>query len=216
MTKVTWGMDDKHYVRNGKLGYLHIYMMKKWYGEDMVDNLHQSGWIVEHMNNRGNDCRISNLTFMLGDENKAKGFSTDKYIDELQWHLAVSMFHDFSTQCYQVTIGCNDAIITRDDTGKQRHVQDIRLLYDYRYQAYNIVVNEVTHLLLTYRQTKRFSLSGMTFCKKRVDFCPDFELSEDEYKQAIVRREEVPYIVLGNGMSWINSVHYTPGWKPDD
>lgn len=60
LTGVTWTLDNG-YIRNSKLGFLHRYMMEKWYGKEVLDDMTQRGWVVDHMNNNGFDCRICNL-----------------------------------------------------------------------------------------------------------------------------------------------------------
>lgn len=39
--------------------------MEKWYGKETLDEMTEKGWVVDHMNNNGYDCRICNLEFLL-------------------------------------------------------------------------------------------------------------------------------------------------------
>ena len=38
LTSVTW-TQDKGYIKNSKLGFLHRYMMEKWYGKEVLDEM---------------------------------------------------------------------------------------------------------------------------------------------------------------------------------
>ena len=46
---VTWGLNSKGYVYNSKYGYLHSYVMKKWYGDDFCNEMKEkllTTWIM--------------------------------------------------------------------------------------------------------------------------------------------------------------------------
>lgn len=85
---VTWSKKGE-YLYNEKLGgYLHIYIMKKWYGEETYEQMSADGYVVDHMDNNGRNCCIDNLFFLLENENKAKGFTVDQYSEE-KTHIAL-------------------------------------------------------------------------------------------------------------------------------
>ena len=46
-------------------------------------NSPKKGYVVDHINNEHNDCRISNLEFLKKDYNTAKGQQLDKDIDSV-------------------------------------------------------------------------------------------------------------------------------------
>lgn len=54
----TWILSNGYPINVTLGGGLHRYMMAKWYGEDVLGNLTEKGYVVDHM-----DCRISNLEF---------------------------------------------------------------------------------------------------------------------------------------------------------
>lgn len=131
----TWSLTnrkdlDKSYLKNSDLGLLHRYIMSKWYGKKILDEMSEKGYIVEHMNNKHMDCRISNLEFLKKAYNTAKAQTFDKDSVEMEKHIAVNIFKDFSTGCYQLTIGCNDSIIGFDTEGSKYYVVAILLLYN--------------------------------------------------------------------------------------
>lgn len=96
LTRITW-TEDNGYLKNGKFGLLHRYIMKKWYGEEVVQAMDVKGWIVDHMNNDGFDCRISNLEFLATRHNVAKGQTVDVESEKMRYHIALNMFKDFTT-----------------------------------------------------------------------------------------------------------------------
>ena len=109
LTSVTW-TENKGYLVNSKLGALHRYIMLKWYGQEMLTEMTQQGWVVDHMNGDKFDCRVSNLEFLPTRHNVAKGQTVDVEADTLRRHIALSMFKDFETGLYQIHICCNDPI----------------------------------------------------------------------------------------------------------
>lgn len=64
------------------------------------------GDVINHMDNDGHNCCIDNLCFLIADENKAKGMTLDKMSADKS-HIALSMFKDFETQLFQMTIVFN-------------------------------------------------------------------------------------------------------------
>ena len=79
-----------------------------------------------------------------------------------------------------------------------------------------IVVLDAEKILTQYDAEKRFSLSHLSHCAQRVYLAPVLELTEEEKKQAFVVRDGVTYLVIGNGQSYINAVHYDADWYPPD
>lgn len=118
LTKANSNTDDKGYLSNSTLGLLHRYIAAKWYGEDVLKEMTEKGYVVDHMNNNHVDCRISNLEFLKKSYNTAKGQAFDVDSKDMKRHIAVNLFKDFSTGYYQITIGCNDDIIGIDVDGQ--------------------------------------------------------------------------------------------------
>ena len=83
----------------------------------------QKGFVVDHLNNNHTDCRISNLEFLKKAYNTAKGQAFDVDSKMMKHHMAVNIFKDFSTGCYQITIGCNDDIVGETKDGKNITLQ---------------------------------------------------------------------------------------------
>lgn len=85
LTSSTWNFtnpnsetDDKGYLKSSSLGLLHRYIMGKWYGEDVLQEMTEHGYVVDHMNNIHHDCRISNLEFLKKAYNTARIVITEE------------------------------------------------------------------------------------------------------------------------------------------
>lgn len=211
LTRYTWSLNNG-YPTNATLGGgLHRYMMAKWYGKEILDDLTSRGYVVDHMNNNHMDCRISNLEFLKHNRNVAKGQYLDKESKQMEHRIALSLFKDFSTGCYQITIGCNDTIVTKDAKGQEHYINAIKLLYNC---DYSIVILDAEAILTEYEERNGFSLNGLRYCDKRIIEAPAIVLTEEEKTKPFVIRDGVTYLVLGNGKSYLSSVHYDEGGNP--
>lgn len=146
LTSVTW-TNCKGYLVNSRLGSLHRYIMSKWYGQKMLEEMSKRNWVVDHMNNDGFDCRISNLEFLSSNHNVAKGQTVDVEVEKMRQHIALTLCKDFSTGFYQMHIGCNDPIVLVNSSGKSKYVAKLSFLYD---RDYKIVINDARDILLNY------------------------------------------------------------------
>lgn len=207
----TWGIRSGYPINDTLGGSLHRYMMAKWYGDNVLKDFTDRGYVVDHMNNNHMDCRICNLEFLKHNRNVAKGQYLDKESVQLRHRLAVSIFKDFSTGYYQMTIGCNDNIASKDADDKVHYINSIKLLYDCDYP---LVILDAESLLTQYESEGKFSLKYLRFCDSRIQEAPDIQLTEEEKNQAVVIRDGVSYLVIGNGKNYLHSVHYEEGWLP--
>lgn len=222
LTNATWTKKNSpnstnSYLFNTQLGLLHRFMMTKWYGEEMMREMDKRGWIVDHLNNDGMDCRISNLEFLAQNHNTAKGQTYDVESHKMIPHLAVNIFKDFSTGNYQITIGFNDSVYQIDPgTGKKKFINAIYLLYK---ADYRIVILDAERILLKYNTEHPFTLAGLSFVDCKVEYSLDIELSEEELheiannKRSMIIRDGKPLLVLGGGSNTkLVSVAYKEGW----
>ncbi len=90
--------------------------------------------------------------------------------------FAVSLFKDFSTGCYQITIGCNDHIVSKDSTGQEHHINAIKLLYNC---DYSLVVLDAEAILTEYEAAGKFSIANLHCCDKRIDEAVDIKLMNE-------------------------------------
>ena len=209
----TWGLVNGYLSNTTLGGYLHRYMMAKWYGEDILRDLTEKGYVVDHLNNNHFDCRITNLEFLKKNRNTAKGQYFDVEAPQMRERLAVSLFKDFSTGCYQITIGCNDTIVRIDADGRKHYINEIKLLYNCEYP---IVILDAEAILTEYESSSRISLGNLRNCDVHIQEAILLDLTEEEKDHAFAFRDGVPYLVIGNGDSLIHTVHYDEGWMPPE
>ena len=206
MQSVTWTFG--RYVENGKLGLLHHYIIKKWYGEDVLKDLIAKGYVVDHLDNDGYNCRISNLEFLLKSHNTAKGQSFDIDAKNIRERIAVTLYKDFTTDYYQITIGCNDPICIRCADGKVKPIAVIRLLYS---GDYFTVVNKAENIIRIYDTENEIEID-----RNKLINC---EMKEavpisKEYKDAVAFISDGKlYVNIDNEKVSIRSISMKKGWK---
>ena len=214
LTSHVWSMDKNRYPKNKTLGGgLHRYMMKKWYGDEALEEFTRKGYVVDHINNEHNDCRISNLEFLLHDYNTAKGHQLDKDIRRLKRKLAVSIFKDFYTGCYQLTIGCNDYICGHDSNGEEYGIDCFKLLYNGDYNNFPIVILDAEILLLSYEFNQKIDICKTKAACIRIYHSFNIQLTEEEKQQAVVTRSGFPFVVIGNGRTFIDKKAPDKEWS---
>lgn len=215
LISVTW-TESNGYLKNGKLGLLHRYIMKKWYGEEILKEMDARGWIVDHINNEGFDNRICNLEFLATRHNVAKGQTLDVESKNMRDQIALNIFKDFTTNYYQISIGFNDIVSLVDVvTGESHEISRLYLLYDCDYR---LVINDAEQILLDYSLQKKFDIQKLKYIDYQVTYTQKVLLTEEEANNlnnggcAIVR-DGVTYFIAGRGIKLI-SAYYKKGWKP--
>ena len=212
ITSVTWTA-NKGYLVNRKLGLLHRYIMEKWYGLEVVQELKQQGCVVDHMNNNGFDCRISNLEFLASRHNVAKGQTVDVETEKLRQHIALTLCKDFSTGFYQIHIGCNDPIsLVNSETGEVRNLAKLKLLYNCDYR---IVINDAEQILLNYDLYKKVPISMLQCADWKAEFFELFEMNQEEIGRPFIERNGKMYASIGNNI-WFHSSAVDIGWTPPE
>lgn len=203
---VTWSKNG-NYLYNQKLGgYLHIYIMRKWYGDEVCKQMKADDYVVDHMDNNGYNCCIDNLYFLISDENKAKGMTVDKLSKE-KTHIALSLFKDFSTKNIQITIVFNYPAVAKISTVDSSAVIDLAyLLYDCEYE---MVINDARTILYDYRNRNIFEPEKL----HNIDY-----YIEGAYGTPIPKEIYDKYIEGGHGHSICFFVKKAPmlGWQASD
>ena len=60
LMSVTWGKNGKYFY-NAKLGYLHRYIMEKWYTKEILDTMTADNFVVDHMDGDGFNETVSSF-----------------------------------------------------------------------------------------------------------------------------------------------------------
>ncbi len=151
---VTWSKSGAYLYSSKLKQYLHIYIMRKWYGDDTYEKMKSDGYVVDHMDNDGHNCCIDNLCFLISDENKAKGMTVDKLSADKS-HIALSMFKDFDTKLFQITIVFNyPAKLILSNLERPAAVELAFFLYDCEYE---MIINDARAILYDYRRDYSFA-----------------------------------------------------------
>ena len=202
---VTWTKRGD-YLHNKKLGYLHRYIMAKWYGEDMLLSMTKDDYVVDHMDNDGFNCVIENLSFLSNAENKAKGLTFDK-LNKDRLHIALSIFKDFSTGLFQSTIKFNyQPSLICSSINEPAYIELAYLLYGSDYAA----------MLLDWQQILNEYYKSYTFSPECLR-CDDYHI-EGGYGK-IISVKEYDRIMLTpskHGKVYFNRIQYKKGWLPTD
>lgn len=185
--RVTWSQNGRYLYNESLGGYLHIYIMRKWYGDDVYEQMKKDGYVVDHMDNDGHNCCIDNLFFLMDNENKAKGLTVDQYSAE-KTHIALTLCQDFYTGHIQITIVFNYPAIAKISTLDRPAVIEMAfLLYDKEYPE---VINDARKILNDYCNYGVFELEKLN--------CADFQI-EGQYGVPISKEKYDRYIKGGHG-----------------
>ncbi len=180
--KVTWSKKGDYLYSNQLRVYLHIYIMKKWYGAECYERMKSEDYVVDHMDNNGYNCCINNLSFLTSYENKAKGMTVDKLSKE-KAYLALSLYEDFSTQLYQMTLFFNYPAIARISNLKSPAVIELAyLLYD---REYELVLNDARKVLYDYRRDYSFEPEKLNNSDYHIEGRYGYPYSKEAYNEYI-------------------------------
>ena len=208
--KLAWNLNSKGYIVNKKGGSLHKYMMGKWYGDEVVREFYNKGYIIDHINNEHYDNRISNLAFYLRTRNVAKGMYFDKESKQIRDKLLVQIHKDFSNKCYQISLVFNDFFITMREDDTIVRIYALYLLYN-NDVLYSTVVNNATDIITMFQEKDVIDLSGLKYC----DYEIYDEKSETLFGINLANDEsnnETPCIIIDD---WeFRVVHQKEHWNP--
>lgn len=197
--------------------YLHQIVYDYYFGEDFRKKSYGLGYIIEHLDNDGFNCDISNLFILKKVKNTYKGWNFDKEVKKSLSIIGMRIYHILSNQTFQITIAFNQSFVN-DESGKD--LSTIRLLYDYNYE---IVLQDAEQILESIIETGNVNLTNWREMYRykdiKITYCEDMELTEEEKKQdygTLIERNEKYYLLIGQSETstgLINSVHYEKDWK---
>lgn len=217
ITNVTWSINNE-YLFNKKLGYLHCYVMKVWYGEDVYNEMKQKDWVVDHIGHDKFDCRISNLELLLKRLNTAKGQKLDIDRERLFPNISLNIYKDFYTGNYQLSIIFNSEAYFLCNDGSVKKLLIIKLLYDCDYR---IVISDAEKVLDMLDIYHRFNINELSYCDYKIEEPIPLQLTEKEIYEinnegrVFVERDGKTYAILGLGLNLFET-GFEEGWeKPD-
>ena len=180
--KKSKGDEPFGYVNSNRLGMLHRVVMKYWYGEEQYNKMLNKGYkirlqsegntgkyIVEHTNNNGFDCRISNLYFYNTIKNfQLKGKHLDIMMRDTCIKYPLSIFNKFQEGKFQITIGFN-CLFSIQVADKNIPLQAMKLMYkpDANYDIdYTIVLNDAEKIIELFINNQSYSIKNVSECIK--------------------------------------------------
>lgn len=205
LQSVTWTKKGE-YLHNQKLGYLHRYIVKKWYGDEVLQSMTDADYVVDHMDNDGFNCSIENLSFLSNAENKSKGLTFDQ-INKDKLHIALSIFKDFSTGLYQSTIKFNyPPSLICSSINEPAFIELAFLLYG---DDYETMLLDCRQILNEYYKSYTFSPERLRFDDYQIEGAYGKTVSVDEYDRKM-------FTPSNHGKVYFKKINYKQGWLPTD
>jgi hypothetical protein len=202
---VKWVINGEYIYSPQLKMYLHRFIMAHWYGEDILKQSKANGFIVEHHDNDGFNCLISNLSFAPEPINKAKAYTYDKDRIEMMRDVAINFYKDFNTGQYQITIAFNkQTLLWIPEKNKFVDIVKMFLLYDddfiRTFQDAQIILHEM-------KQYKKLDLSKLRYKKMEYEEAIHMPLpSSDEEDNVFFEHNGKIAIRLGTDKAFINQV----------
>lgn len=195
---------------------LHQIVFDYYFGEEHRTRAYELGYIIEHLDNDGFNCDISNLFVLKKVKNTYKGWNFDKEVKSALPVIALKIYHILKNKTFQITIAFNQTF-NNQNSGKT--IDKIKLLYDYNYE---IVLQDAEQILESIVNTGRIDFNAWKelyrFKDIRVSHSPDIVLTEEEKKQGfgtLIFRGGKTYISIGESEESIGriiSTSYDKDW----
>lgn len=195
LSSYTWSINGD-YLRSGKLNkYLHRYVMEFYYGEEAIKEANEKGFVVDHIDNNGFNCRVSNLCFIPEDLNKAKGLTFDKRRKMVN-DLTLTFYKDFKTGQFQITIAFNkEFVFVQGD----RYIQVDKAYYLYE-NDFELVLNDAAKILQQVEKNGWFDEEKLSHTKMLYVPSTYIELDEGEKGNLVVERNGKQYLILNENV----------------
>ena len=199
---VTWGLKSNRYPNNAKLGTLHSYVMKKWYGEELCDEMKEKGFVIDHMDNESHNCCIDNLCFLSSAYNTAKGLTFDQENEDKRF-IALTLFKDFETGLFQITIAFNyPATLKLKDFEHSAVVELAYLLYEGDYRS---VIADALDILMDYKSDYIFQPEKLRAIDYHIEGCIGKALPPETHEEYLSGTH-------GHGVVFFNRIAPKRNW----
>ncbi|MBA4507559.1 hypothetical protein H1057_05765 [Clostridium sporogenes] len=195
---------------------LHQIVIDYYFGEDFRKKLYESDYIIEHLDNDGFNCDISNLYFLKKIKNTYKGWYFDKEIVKAIPIMALKIYHIIENKTFQITIVFNQSFVNKTS---EKILDTIKLLYEYNY---DIVLQDAEQILETVVNSNYINFGEWEKLYRyndiEINYAPEIQLTEEEKQQGygtIIYREGIAHILLGqseDSVGLMNSVPYKSNW----
>lgn len=199
---VTWGLQNGRYPHNAKLGTLHSYIMKQWYGEELCAEMKEKGFVIDHMDNESHNCCIENLYFLSAAYNKAKGMTFDQENKDKRF-MALTLSRDFKTELYQITIAFNyPATLKLEGFEHSAVIERVYLLYEGDYRS---VIADAQDILMDYKSDYIFRPEKLRAIDYHIEGCIGKVLPPEIHEEYLSGTH-------GHGVVFFNRIAPQRGW----
>lgn len=198
---------------------LHQISFDYYFGEEYREEAYSKGYIIEHLDNNGFNCSISNLFLLKKIKNTYKGWNFDKLAENSKEIAALTIYHVLENKTFQITIAFNE-FYRNDHKGKS--LGNVRLLYPYNYE---IVLQDAEQIIeaISNRENINFERWKEIYRFKdiRIEYAPELQLTEEEKIQppgTFVIRDGKYYILIGRtdtSVGIVTSIPYKKNWNID-
>lgn len=203
---VTWGLQNDRYPHNAKLGTLHSYIMKKWYGEELCAEMKEKGFVIDHMDNESHNCCIENLYFLAEAYNKAKGMTFDQENKDKRY-IALTMSRDFNTGLFQITISFNyPATLKLEGFEPPAVVELAYLLYEGDYRT---VIADAQDILMDYKSDYTFRPEKLRAIDYHIEGCIGKVLPPEVHEEYLSGSH-------GHGVVYFDRIAPRKGWSKEE
>lgn len=205
ISHVTWSVQNDNdgnpkYIKSNQLNKtLHQVVIDYYFGEKVRKEAYKRDFIIEHLDNEGFNCKISNLYFLKRLTNTYKGWYFDKKSKESVPIVSIKMFHIIETKRFQITAAFNYPFKS-DKSGKE--LSGMKLLYD---TPYEIVFQDAETLLNYILDNMKVDIAEL---RKLLRF-KDIRIEEYEY---ITPPKDYPELHGGNCITKDGNIYMVQGF----
>lgn len=194
VSKLTWSVSKNKYLYSHKIKKsLHQVVMDHLYGEGISKHMyHNKGYIIDHIDNNGFNCKFNNLTFLKKSKNTSKGMYYDKERKDFISVAALNIFKIIESNKYQITIGFNKPYYIYVN-GDSLEIAVLYLVYNDRF---NTALGDAEYILEELKESNKLDLSKLKTDKIYFEKTFKTRLSKEEKKSPFFIREEKIYINL--------------------
>jgi hypothetical protein len=195
---------------------LHQIVFDFYFSEEKRTELYAQKYIIEHLDNDGFNCRISNLYFLKDIKNTYKGWHLDKISKESMPVVAMKIYHIFENKTFQIVLFFNQSFVNKRTLN---YLQTVKLLYEYNYE---IVLQDAEQILESIVNTGEIRFDQWRKLYRyndiRMTYFPKIELTEEEKQQGfgtLIWRDGKALLLVGmdeNSIGLVNSVPYEVDW----
>lgn len=181
--------------------FLHQVVIEYYFGEETLKKAYEQDMIVEHLDNDGFNCQISNLYLLQKIKNTFKGWYFDKITQEAIPIIALKVFHMIDNGTFQITIGFN-AEAREINTG--RIINSAWFLYKCDYWT---VIEDAQRMVENIIEKSKFDFDNTEgiyrYKQYEIEYAPEIRLTEEEIAHGVgpgnvIWRDGEPLIVAGD------------------